>query len=414
MRALFPTLVRLIVVTGIALTAVAVTLGRHQRIPQDHRRMVTPRYQPISDHLFPGREPGIRLLDTRNGQLRTVGLESTDRIEYAACSPWQDGQGRTQLIGLWKEVDGSIIRSMGLGRYALPGGEVLDRVVMEVIPGSPFCWYPGTSLRILFAGWDGRLYHFSFEPLAGDGAGSFPSDPHQPQPLSWKATPINRGRILMADPTWPSDPRLGGRVIVSVTLVEESEPDHRRTRTQLWWLSLSGDGLVVEEAGRLIAPGPPDPHQPVLEERLASVASTPDGDLVLAYMVRRSGDLMLQLRLVPLGIDSVTGAPQADELDAVDLAGGRASSPPVFSEDGRWVYTIPRVSSVPLQALRSSVVSALGSRPGTRAHLREGRGDPLPGSPPAAAPRPGVSPLVSRPTRPPAAPRVARPRARRS
>lgn len=391
MRLLLASMARLIFATGIILTAIAIVIGRHQVATPELRSPAISPYQAVSDHLFQSSEPGVHLLDTRSGVLERIRLPDADRIEYAACSPWRDSQGRVHLIGLWKELQGSHIRSMGLARYALPGGEVLDRVVMDVIPGSPLCWYPGTSLRVLFAGWDGQLYQLSFDP-AESRPGSQADDPQRPRPLRWRIPPLNLGRFLLADPTWPSDPRLGAKIIASVIFVQDSDLERPRTRTQLWWFRLGADGSAVEEAGRLIVPEPSDPGKSILEERLPSIATTPAGDLVLAYLVRRSGDLTLQLRLAPLSIDRTTGVPQVDESDAVDLAGGRASSPPIFSQDGRWVYTIPRTDRVPQNATRFSVTEVLASRPGTLAHDREGWVEPAAESL-GAAPLGGSPPL---------------------
>lgn len=369
-------MIRLIAAAGVILTVIAVALGRQQARRAESRTMEPPRFQPISDHLFQELRPGVRLLDTQTGALERIRLPGMDRIEYAACSPWRDSQGRTQLIGLWKDLDDGNIRSMGLARYALPECEVLDRVTMETIPGSPLCWYPGLSSRILFAGWDGRLYHFSFEP-AGARLSSYGDETLRPRPLVWRIPPMNRGRIMLADPSWPTDSRLGGRVFISVTFVQEVEPDTPRLRTQLWWLRLGSGGSAVEEAGRLVTSEGADTDKPVIEERLPSIATTPDGDLVIAYMVRRAGTLMLQLRLAPVWIDPVTGAPTVHESDAVELVGGRAPSPPMFSPDGRWVFTIPRTDLPPAHATRCSVIDALASRPGTQAHGREDRDGPV-------------------------------------
>src|SRR4051794_23391319 len=102
MRFVLPSMLRLMVAMGILLTAIAVTLGRHQVHLPDQRTMPAPRYYPISDHLFHEPEPGVRVLDSRTGNLERIRLPGADRIEYAASSPWRDRHGRVHLIGLWK------------------------------------------------------------------------------------------------------------------------------------------------------------------------------------------------------------------------------------------------------------------------------------------------------------------------
>ncbi len=37
--------------------------------------------------------------------------------------------------------------------------------------------------------------------------------------------------------TWPTDPRLGARLIISVSFYEVDADQNGRTRTQLWWLN---------------------------------------------------------------------------------------------------------------------------------------------------------------------------------
>ena len=85
MRFVLPSMIRLMVATGILLTAIAVTLGRHQVHLPDQRTMAAPRYYPISDHLFHEPEPGVRVLDSRTG----VGGFST---------PWTANAQRTLAV----------------------------------------------------------------------------------------------------------------------------------------------------------------------------------------------------------------------------------------------------------------------------------------------------------------------------
>lgn len=194
-----------LVVVGV--TAVAVLLGRSRPSVPDVRRPATPRYRPGPDILL--REPipqsGLHLFDAERGMRMWTRLDGADRMLLAAGSPWQDGLGRTHVAGLWKEFDGPYIRRMGLARCALPGGAVLDRIELEILPASARCWPPGLGTWVVYPGMDGVLYRLAFE----DGAPG-------PRALSWRCVPPWNGRVAIVDASWPSDPRLASTIVVRI------------------------------------------------------------------------------------------------------------------------------------------------------------------------------------------------------
>lgn len=360
MRLMLGALVRLIVATAIVLTVVAVSLGRSSR-PRgaEERRMADPRFQPLNDFLFQDMDPALRVLDLESGFVTSFRLADGGRLVHPACSPWQDSQGRRQVIGAWKSAPGAGSRVVGLARYAIPTGEFLEQVeVLEPVPSSSPCWFPDRSLRVVFAGYDGRLYRLSFESPGG-GLG----DEHRttPQRVDWPSNlRPGSGSPKFFESVWPVDPRLGGRLIATLMFDERDLGSRRQPRLQLWWLRLTPDGLAIVDGGRLVRSSLAfDEGESVSEERLAGVSASVDGRLVVAYMVRRGDRVELDLQLAPLAIDSSTGAPWVDAADAVTIARDCAFTPPAFSVDGRWIYSMTRWPPNPARIDRSSIVEIL-------------------------------------------------------
>lgn len=363
--------VRLLLTTLGILTVVAILLGRHGLKPATPRQAAFPRYRPVSSALHQKFESEFRLRDIETGATERIRLDEADRIEYAVCSPWLDSQGRSHVTGLWKCFEGAQVGTMGLVRIAVPGGEVLDRVALDTVPGSSPCWSPGMSAKILFSGWDGQLYRYSFDDPPRAAEESDANGARKPIRLAWRKSPPWDDLRLFWEPTWPTDPRLGGRVIVSVSFYELGPDRKGRTRTQLWWLKLDDGGTEVVDMGRLIVPGPTDS---ILEERLANVTATPDGGLALACLVRPSEDRALRLRLGPVTIDPATGHPSVNEADMVELPGSRLASQPEFSADGGWVDSaLGEVEAKTHDVVeRYAIVAALTGHPvsGTKTHAR--------------------------------------------
>jgi hypothetical protein len=343
MRLVLNMMVRLIVATTIPLTVLAVSLGRDNLRRLGERRMAAPRYQPLNDYLFPRTDPHLRVLDLETGTLEPVRLADGGRLLNAACSPWRDSQGRTHVIGTWKPAAGARPQVLGLARYAIPTGEVLDQVeLVQWVPSDPPCWFPDMSLRALFGSHDGCLYRVSFE-APGWGRGTPDEVGTAPKRVTWPRGLPAPGLPKLSEPTWPTDPRLGGRLIATLTFQELDLAAREQPRSQLWWLRLKSDGSAIVEGGRLIRPCPaPRGSEPVREERLARVSVTVDGRLTLAYLVRRGARSESDLQLAPLVIDAATGNPRVDEADTVTLARNRSFAPPAFSPDGRWVYSLTR------------------------------------------------------------------------
>ncbi|WP_406699199.1 hypothetical protein V5E97_10015 [Singulisphaera sp. Ch08] len=360
--------IRLGLTTLVILTGAAILLGRYNPEPSDRRQAAFPRYRPICVSSFPKVDNEFRLLNVETGVTERIKLNEAERIDYATCSPWQDNQGRSHVVGLWKRFEGNQVDEMGLARLAIPGGEVLDRVALDNIPAGSPCWAPGLSAKVLFSGWDGQLYSYSFDDPPTATEGSYDGDMVKPVPLVWRNPPPWAYRRLLWEPTWPTDPRLGGKVIVSVSFHEVRQNQEGRTRTQLWWLKLDSAGTRIEDLGRLIASGPTDS---IIEERFANVAATPDGGLALAYLARRDEDRSLHLRLGTMTIDAATGNPSVDEASSVELPGPRIANQPAFSADGGWIDSVLSDARPNDAVERYSVVAALAGHPGSSGRKSE-------------------------------------------
>lgn len=366
-------LLRIAIASTAVITVLAVAVGRASKQPEGARLRETARFEPISAHLYPEVDPtqGPRMLNLDTGAIERVRLGLADRLGYGACSPWRDGRGRTHIVGLWRSDEFGDQQPMGLLRVSLPDGEVLNRVAVDNLPNSPPCWFPGTGSRILYSGWDGTLYTFSFED--GDAElDSWPTparesgDMTKPRAITWRVRPVPGPPPLISDPSWPTDPRLKGKVIVSLTLIEPNTREEDRQRSQLWWLQLNDEGTEIVAAGRLIQPIARTTPDPVIEERLPRVATAPDGSLALAYLTRSAGKLDVSLRMARLTLDVATGAPGVDEAETVEVADGCTTAFPAFSLDGKRVYSLPRLSRAPASAQIHEVAAVLERIPPTQ------------------------------------------------
>jgi hypothetical protein len=308
-----------------------------------------------------------RFLDRETGQFVRFNFPDGDTLDYAACSPWCDDRGQYQVVGRWMNRSGEgntgLPREFGLARYTFPEGRAIDRIALDVTPVGEPCWVPGLTPRILFASGDGNIYGYTFEEE--DGISPVGAEiPERPQPrrLEWRTARPGSGLVCFKDLIWPSDPRLGGKLIASLTYQVRPNGKAMFVGSQLWWLQLSDDQTAIEAAGRLTVPDSRDPEPDQgLEERLPNVAPTPDGGLTLAYLVRAKNQGLWELRVAPVASDLGTGTPLVRCESSRTLARHCIPTTPAFSTDGRWVYGIlhPGPGIAEVQAQRFSMVGAL-------------------------------------------------------
>ena len=327
-------LVRLVVLLGLAAFLAAVGVSRLAPDPGGGRVEAVGGYGVVNGFMLHPAPDDPEFLDTRSGALRGFVIPRGDRVDYASCSPWRDAGGHFQLVGRWSRQAGEGVRQhgeeFGLARYALPGGRVLDRVPLDVVPLSYPCWFPGRAARVLFAAGDGHLYRVDFED--GDSAEPPPGEPRVRR-VDWRC-PAPGPLAAVKDPFWPRDPRLGGRLLASLEYHDPSDPLH--TTTRLWWLSLDVDGLAVVAAGPLAV----DPKPVGVEPRHPVLGNPPGGPLILAYLDQSRDQRFWDLWLAPVAVDPRTGTPSVAKGSARVVTGDQILTPPVFSADGRSVFGV--------------------------------------------------------------------------
>ena len=334
------------------LSAVAIAVGRRDDRPAAPRAPAAVRYAVVDAHLL-GRDCGPPwLLDAERGRLVRLGLPGAGALSHASCSPWRDDWGNWQLVGRSHECAGRgtdrVACGFGLARWTFPGGRVLDRVDAEVVPVGPPAWLPGTAAGVVFAAGDGRLYRFAFEGMHGpDGTAGEPDS--EPRPLAWRVAPPGRGPILLADPSRPTDPRLGDRLLVALSTTESGG---EAPVWEVWWLRLDAEATAIVAAGRLTRPDTERRH-----ERCPVLAAGPEGGLVLAYLAQRPGACGAELRLAPVRVEPATGVPAVGPGEAVTSVDDVVPTPPAFSADGRWVSCVVRPPGAAPAVRRLEVVA---------------------------------------------------------
>lgn len=287
-------------------------------------------------------EPELTLVDVETGTMARIALPDGDVLDSASLSPWQEQGGQGQMVGRWTSwsgrAEGGHSRAFGLARYT-QDGKPLNRVVSEVAPEGPPCWYPGTRARILFAGGDRVLHHFAFEDASGPEAGPDGCE-LKPQPIAWKIPPPGEGEghVQISDPVWPEERIFGGRLVVSLSVQVREDDRPRFLPPRLWWIQLDRDGSAIEAAGPLTERRPPGRPGQGRRPRLIRTAS---GDLRLAFLTRRPGQVGWSLAVADVEFDE-SGTPHADASAATILADHCAISTLAFSPDARWVYYLPK------------------------------------------------------------------------
>ena len=244
-----------------------------------------------------------------------------------------------------------LCEGFGLARYAVPSGRVLNRILLDEVPASHPWWEPpAVNSWILYAGGDGALYQLDFDPARGsDPEGHVPPAPRR---VNWGCEPPGGG-LRLKDPVWPADPRLGGRLIVSVQY-QAHESDSRLTPSRLWWgLRLGDDGGTIVATGPLTDASEPEISEARLDERFPNVARGYDGGLLLAYLRRAADKNEWDLSLAPITIDGRTVRPGGRNESGRVLACEHLPMIPLFSADRRWVFGVlddplePRVERYP-------------------------------------------------------------------
>lgn len=354
----FSSLVRLLVVTALGSTLAAIALSKLDPSGPEWRTAVATRYTNLNEYFMKSADRTPRWLDAQTGQVVGFPLEDGDVVEAATCSPWVDEKGQHQMAGRWSSRTqmgpASISTDFGIARYQIPSGKLLDHVSTEIVPVGPPCWFPGLRARILFAGGDGELYHYAFEP----DAQLKQTDPEAgrdlaPTPVTWRCPKPGLGEVFMSDLTWPEHPSLSGYLCVSLRVqAGQAGPPRVYTKTRLWWLKLDLAGTEILEAGRLLLPDAAHPDEIPSDRRTPAVGMLPDGRLAVAYLEDRGIHRGWDLRVAPIEFQGDHHVPTAREASSILLATGCQPASPSFSADGRWLNAIQATPNLGGRTLR--------------------------------------------------------------
>ncbi|WP_406695732.1 hypothetical protein V5E97_32500 [Singulisphaera sp. Ch08] len=337
---LFRSFIYLLIVSSIT------AIGISRLAPQEARfRILRPStVVPVNGYHFRTYDRLPRVLDPQTGGLTRVNLEGVDVFDSAACSPWENDRGQSDVVGRWlgrsKAVDG-VCQGCGLGRFKFPGGQALERVKLDVMPVSRPCFLPDEPSTVLFAAGDGRLYRYTFEKECDPTGGVI--DGVSPTALAWDVATAGEKPVFINDPIWPTDPRLKNRLIASLTFMVKGPDGKPKMRSRLGWLQLNPEATAIVRAGRLIGHDEETTAGAVTspDESLPTVYSSGTGTgLTLAYLTHAAGEEGWGLRVAPLEIESETGTPIVDELRSHTIAAKQSHAIPIFSADGRTLYSV--------------------------------------------------------------------------
>jgi hypothetical protein len=303
------------------------------------------RHAAIGGAVFAPGNTSARLLDRETGRLSRLLLPDGERLEVPSFRDWIDAQEERQVVGRWLRVapTGALVGT-GLARVSYPSGRMLECESDVPTPAAPPCWYPGRVPKVLYVGTDRKLYQYTF----GSGRMGGCEHPGHFAPVAWPPTAAV-GRAWIEFLTWPTDTRLGGRILA--TLVADRGP------RRLWWLRLSANGLRVEDA----APADDAGGDLDFEATMPSVGRRCDGQLVAAYLRSAYPAGTVELRVAPIEVDpSGTAAPRIAHRRARRVDVGMANSPAVFSADGHALYAFRREADLRASLSRYPLARASG------------------------------------------------------
>ena len=337
-------MIRMLMLLVVGMTIVAVGVSRLDPPRQVCRYLRPATSVSVNDFLLEVSDREPRWIDPETGKMKVVPLRFDGLLEAASCSPWVDDSGKRQIVGRWstRENQGpkAISTAFGLGRYSFPDGELIDQIPCETVPVNAPCWYPGTRARILFSGGDGELHQFAFEGQATSAISSelTRSVDLEPTTLTWACPKPGLGDVFVGDTSWPTDPRLGGRLIVSMRIQEQDKSGQPRfSRSELWWLKLDAAGNRVIEAGPLIDHDLSGNKLKDFDERSPAISGLPDGSLALAYDRQSDDQAGWSVYLARIATNERGELIPAPESQSRPLEAQAQPAQPSFSADGRWI-----------------------------------------------------------------------------
>ncbi len=332
-------MLRLICGAVVALNAMAIAVAQFQPRALDWKPLAEP-LACFDGGIFDPLDDAPRFLDPMTGLARTYPFPGGEGLDHAVCSPWYGDGGTAEVTGRWIRRDGSDgelrCDALGLARFELPSGRVLDRVTLEHAPDSPPAWSLVDTRRILYAAGDGRLYTFRF------GDDKHPGDTHA-QLVTWAcALPDDVGRLddmYVADLCRPALPGCERFVLASLRTLRDGPRSRRFGAMRLWWLKLADDDVTIVEAGPL-SPHIDDTDASTVEHRDARrprVARLADGGFIIAYLTGGHGRHSWNLAFAELDL---RGDHPTQASPYAIFSGGFAATAPAFSIDATSVFVV--------------------------------------------------------------------------
>lgn len=331
-------LVRLTAYLAVVVTIFAVGIARLAPRKRTERRSGPAALAPVNiwTGILSDRE-GLLGLDPESGRLVHRVTAPLEHFDLMAGSPWRDSDSNAHAVGRWQRktevLDGFPIVESGLGRIALPSGEVISRVATHIPLSGPPCWEPSTRARLIYPAADGRLYRVDFD--AADAKGIDPT----PEPIEWAIPIPGLERGLLTAPVWPADPRFQGRLIVSIQILDRQGGEPQYQPQQFWLIQLDAAGHAIIDAA------PVTQADPDRAKCAPVIIKQPDGTLSLAYLSRSSPGGQWRLKCVALIDHPTTGLPIADETRTETLAADCRQCGLAVSNDGEWLTYFPRATN---------------------------------------------------------------------
>jgi hypothetical protein len=320
---------RLAASLALVITVAAILLGRYVeplvgRVPG---RVSVARAVHIQDVISFREAHANKFFDPETGASVRVALPMSDRFGPIGLAPASGVGGVHRAAGFYALDHGE--EGVGTHRlviFGVPDGAEIDRIPLEVIPTSDPCWAPDGSDRIVFSAFNGRLYEYRRRGKSGVFV-------HQ-LGLGPALSPGSIGQIR--DLCWSTDPRLEGRLLVTVRLpakvAGKEIPPY-----QLAWMQLD------PEDGSILACVPLDRWAPVqnCERRFPTVGRSPNGGIQVAFLSKfdKRGPWFLELAELTVG---APGGPLVMVKGSERVVARDVHPTPVaFSADGQFITYVP-------------------------------------------------------------------------
>ncbi|WZO98041.1 hypothetical protein EP7_005094 [Isosphaeraceae bacterium EP7] len=323
---------RVVIGLALAITVAAILLGRYvdplvgrAREPHGVVRAVH-----IQDAAAFCRDQANNFFDPETGESVRLALPMQGGFGPIGLAPPSDGTGSRRAAGFSAvgrgEGESSTHRLVVFG---VPDGREIDRVSLDVIPTSDPCWSPDGSERIVFSAFDGRLYEYRRGTRSGMAVRRLE--------MRGGLTPRSIGQIR--DVCWPTDPRLGGRLLVTTRLPGKADGGMGTPPYQMAWLRLDpedGSILECEPLDRSI-------QGAGCERRFPTIGRSLGGGIQVAFLARRDGETHWHLELAELAASGVDGALSLVEGSERIIARRVHPTPAAFSSDGQFITYVPVV-----------------------------------------------------------------------